>query len=179
MAENKSLFRQESIERMQSPEKTDEYIRVSTPRAWILVVSLLLAVTGVVVWGFIGSIPKTISVSGVMMEEYDGNVVCLLPIDVAGAYLVGHESHITLPDGRGINGTVSTVSKDPLSYEEVGGMTRSDWRLSAIWGAEDAAYKYAVGVAVSEEDRQLLADRELVSVSVVINDVRPIEYILN
>ena len=84
MAENNSLFRQESIERMQSPEKTDEYIRVSTPKAWILAVSLLLIVAGIVVWGFVGSIPKTVSISGVMMEEYNSYVVCLLPVDVAG-----------------------------------------------------------------------------------------------
>ena len=179
MAENKNLFRRESIERMQSPEKTDEYIRVSTPRAWILVVSLLLVVAGVVVWGFTGSITKTVSVSGVMAEEYGGDVLCLIPIDVAGEYLVGHESHITLPDGRGVRGTVHFVSKDPLSYEEVGQMTRSAWRLSAIWGAEDSAYQYAVGIAVDEESRQLITDRELVTVSVVLNDVRPIEYILN
>ncbi len=179
MAENKNLFRQESIERMQSPEKTDEYIRVSTPKAWILVISLLLVVTGVIVWGFTGSIPKTVSVSGVMVQEYDGDVLCLLPVDVAGQYLVGHESHITLPDGSGIKGTVDFISKDPLSYEEVGKMTSSDWRLRAVWGEENTVYKYAVGIKYDKNDAQKLADRELVTVSVVLSDIRPIEYILN
>ena len=179
MAENKNLFRQESIERMQSPEKTDEYIRVSTPKAWILVISLSLVVTGVIVWGFIGSIPKTVSVSGVMVQEYDGDVLCLLPVDVAGQYLLGHESHITLPDGSGIKGTVDFISKDPLSYEEVGKMTSSDWRLRSIWGEENAVYKYAVGIKYDKKDAQKLVDRELVTVSVVLSDIRPIEYILN
>ena len=179
MAENNSLFRQESIERMQSPEKTDEYIRVSTPKAWILAVSLLLIVAGIVVWGFVGSIPKTVSISGVMMEEYNSYVVCLLPVDVAGQYLVGHESNVTLPDGSSIQGTVAMVSKDPLSYEEISGMTRSDWRLSAIWGEQDVAYQYAVGIDCGKENKQLLSDRELVNVSVVLRDARPIEFIFN
>ncbi len=48
MAKKESLFRQESIDRMQSPEKTDEYIRVSTPRAWIFALALLLVAAGVI-----------------------------------------------------------------------------------------------------------------------------------
>lgn len=175
MAENKTLFRQESLDRMQSPEKTDEYIRVSSPKAWILVAALLLIAAGVLVWGFVGSIPKTISVSAVVMEEYNGDAVCLLPVGTAGQYLVGHEAFVTLPDGSGLPGTVTAVSEDPYSYEEVSSMARSNWRLRAIWGDAGEMYKYAVVVDCAA----LLPDRELVAVSVVLSDVKPIEYVLN
>jgi hypothetical protein len=175
MEEKKTIFRQESIDRMQSPEKIDEYIRVSTPRAWILAAALALIVVGVLVWGFVGSIPKTISASGVVMDEYDG-VVCLLPVGTAGQYLVGHESHVTLPDGSGISGKVVLVSKDPLSYEEASDRMRSDWRVQSIWGDSDDMYKYGV---VTDCGTTELPDRELVTVSVVLSDVRPITYILN
>jgi len=176
MAENKTLFRQESIDRMQSPEKTDEYIRVSTPRAWILAAALLLIAAGVLVWGFVGSIPKTVSVSGVVMGEYGGSVVCLLPAGTAGRYLTGHEAFVTLPDGSGLPGTVAGLSADPYSYEEISGMARSDWRLQAIWGAGEDMYKYAVVIDCGAAE---LPDRELVTVSVVLSDVKPIEYVLN
>lgn len=164
---------------MQSPEKIDEYIRVSTPKAWILVAALALIAAGVLVWGFVGSIPKTFTTDGVMKEEYGGRVVCLLPIDIAGQYLMGHEANITLPEGTSLPGTVASISDDPLSYEEVSGMIRSDWRLQAIWGKEDTLYQYVVEIDCGEENTQALSDRELLKVSVVLSDVRPIEYVMN
>lgn len=186
MEENK-LFRQESIDRMQSPEKVDEYIRVSTPSAWIPVVALLLIVAGILIWGFTGSIPKTVSVSGVLYHgtlagrTFDGEALCLLPVDVAGQYLTGHEARVTFSDGSGVSGTVMIVRSDPVSYEEVQGMARSDWRMQTLWGDTSDSYQYAVVVDYdrSAEASSRHGDRELVTVSVVLSDVKPISYVLN
>lgn len=43
-----SLFREESMEHVSSPEQLDQYLRVSSPRAWVAIVVLaLLIVAGV------------------------------------------------------------------------------------------------------------------------------------
>ena len=187
MAGSQSLFRQESIDRMQSPEKVDEYIRVSTPRAWILACALFLIVAGVLVWGFTGSIPKTVSVNGVlyrgelMDQTFEGEALCLLPVGVGGSYLIGHEAHITFADGAGISGTVADVAPDPLSFEEVQTMARSDWRMQMLWGETDEPYQYALVIDYDHSVRlsESHTDRELVTVSVVLSDVKPISFVFN
>ncbi len=187
MSENKTLFRKESIDRMQSPEKIDEYIRVSTPRVWILAAALSLIVAGVLIWGFVGSIPKTVSASGVIYNEtvenfvFDNQAVCLLPVGTAGQYLRGHEAKIMTADGRSFPGRVSAVREDPYSYEEIQAMARSDWRMQVLWGDTQDLYKYAVVVDFDPDvrNRMNVNDRELVTVTIVLSDVRPIQYVLN
>ena len=181
MATQQQLFRREALDRMESPEKVDEYIRVSTPAAWMLASALALVVVGVLVWGFTGSIAKTVSARGVIFEGADNDVVCLLPVNVAGPYLVGHEARITLGDGRSFSGTVKSVAEDPWTYEEVQEMARSNWRLNTLWGDTDALYQYALRIGYEGDTANAYGPdaRELVSVEVVTSDVRPIQYVLN
>ena len=187
MEEKKTLFRQESIDRMQSPEKIDEYIRVSTPSAWILALALALIVAGVLVWGFTGSIPKTVTVQGVIYQgEYDGKyydrtAICLLPVSISGQYLVGHEARITPANGRSFTGRVAEVLDDPFSYEEIQALARSDWRLQVLWGDTEEQYQYLVVIDYDDAIKEAMqfSDRELVTVSVVLSDVKPIAYVLN
>lgn len=181
MATQKQLFRREALDRMESPEKVDEYVRVSTPRAWMLVCALTLVVIGVLVWGFTGSIAKTVSTQGVIFEEYDNDIICLLPVEVAGPFLVGHDAHITLPDGQAFSGTVKGVQEDPWTYEEVQEMARSDWRLNIMWGDTDALYQYPLRISYEGDAQNAygLDTRKLVTVQIVTSDVRPIQYVLN
>ena len=62
MEKKKSIFRQESLDRVESPEQLDQYIRVSTPSAWIMVSALLIASASLLIWSFTGSLPQTITV---------------------------------------------------------------------------------------------------------------------
>ena len=181
MAESKLLFRQESIDRMQSPEKTDDMIRVSTPKAWILAAALLLIVAGVLVWGFTGSIPKTVTANGVIYEKENNDAVCLLPVNISGQFLVGHEARITLADGRSIPGTVAAVTEDPYTYEEISELARSNWRLQTLWGDSEEMFQYGVTVGYEGdmENSYKLNPRDLVTVSVVLSDVKPIAYVFN
>ncbi|MBR3224316.1 MAG: hypothetical protein IKF78_03245 [Atopobiaceae bacterium] len=181
MATNKQLFTQESLERMQSPEKVDEYIRVSRPSVWVLVAALVLIVCGALVWGFTGSIAKTQSTKGVMYEEDANHILCLLPLEVGGQYLVGHEANIALASGQSIQGTVIAVGEDPMSFEEVQKQTRSDWRFQTLWGDTQDLYQYAITIGYEGDAQNAygLQPRELVDVSVVLTDVAPITYVLN
>lgn len=44
--EEKSLFRRESLDRISSPEKTDNYVRLPNPPAWLPAAALALVVLG-------------------------------------------------------------------------------------------------------------------------------------
>ena len=54
--DNNSIFRQKSLDKVSSPEKLDDYIRVTTPSVWIVLIAIVLLLAGAVVWGIFGEI---------------------------------------------------------------------------------------------------------------------------
>ncbi len=50
------LFRQKSIDKVSSPEKLDDYIKVTTPSVWIALMAMILLLVGAIVWGFFGEL---------------------------------------------------------------------------------------------------------------------------
>lgn len=74
--EKKQLFRQKSIESIQSPESLNEYLKVTSPGVWILLAAVVVLLIGVVVWGFLGRIEAKTTVAVVSDDE---GVYCLVP----------------------------------------------------------------------------------------------------
>ena len=50
------IFRQKSIDKVSSPEKLDDYIKVTTPSVWITLAAILILLIGTIVWGFFGKL---------------------------------------------------------------------------------------------------------------------------
>ena len=56
--EKASLFRKASMERIQSPEQLNDYLRVTNPTVWVLLAAVIVLLAGMLVWGsftYIGS----------------------------------------------------------------------------------------------------------------------------
>jgi hypothetical protein len=65
--EHPSLYRKKSIDRIQSPEQLNDYLRVTNPAVWVLMTAVIVLLVGTLIWGsstYIGS-----SVSGVARVE--------------------------------------------------------------------------------------------------------------
>ena len=60
---NENIFRQKSIDKVKSPETLDDYIRVSNPGVWLVLVSVIVLLAGACVWGFFGHIDRTVDVT--------------------------------------------------------------------------------------------------------------------
>lgn len=54
--ENTTIFRQKSIDRISSPEQLNDYIKVSSPSAWVVLTAIIILLIGVLVWGMFGTI---------------------------------------------------------------------------------------------------------------------------
>ena len=50
------IFRKKSIDKVSSPEKLDDYIRVTTPSVWITLAAIVILLVGAIVWGFFGEL---------------------------------------------------------------------------------------------------------------------------
>lgn len=62
-----NLFREKSIERVSSPEKLDDYIKVVSPGIWILLAAIIVLLLGILVWANVGTIPMTDASGAVQM----------------------------------------------------------------------------------------------------------------
>ena len=69
------LFRKEAMEQLTSPEKLDDYIRVSTPSIWLLLGAILIFLAGILVWGTFGHLD--VSVDGTAIIQ-NGELSCYI-----------------------------------------------------------------------------------------------------
>lgn len=56
---DKSIFREKSIERVTSPEELNDYMKVTTPKVWIVLIAVLIFLIGALTWAFGGSVTVT------------------------------------------------------------------------------------------------------------------------
>ena len=68
---NNSIFRQKSIDKISSPEKLDDYIKVTTPSVWVTLIAIVLLLAGAVVWSIFGE---------VVIHNEDGTIETVAPI---------------------------------------------------------------------------------------------------
>ena len=54
-----NLFREKSIERVSSPEKLDDYIKVVSPGVWIVLSAIIVLLLGILAWVNVGMVPMT------------------------------------------------------------------------------------------------------------------------
>ena len=56
---NKGIFRAKNVERVTSPEELNDYMKVTTPKVWIVLIAALVFLAGALIWSFFGSVTVT------------------------------------------------------------------------------------------------------------------------
>ncbi len=173
--EKRSIFTRESLDHVTSPEKLDDYIRIAGTGIWILVAALLITVVAVFFWGFTGSLPKSVSVNGLVDPDNENCVISLIDAsEYSGDDLEGKEAVITLPDSNRVDGTVADVSVYPLSEDELMEMLGNDWTSSRLITSD---YSYVLLIQ-PEEDLSELANK-ILDVSIITDEVKPISFLFS
>ncbi len=54
--EEKSIFRKKSLDRVTSPEQLDDYIKVTTPSVWLILIATIILIFGALFWAVFGRI---------------------------------------------------------------------------------------------------------------------------
>ena len=60
------IFRKKSIDKINSPENLNDYIRVTNPGVWLILAAVIALLIGACVWGFFGHIDTTADASAVL-----------------------------------------------------------------------------------------------------------------
>ena len=172
--DKKSIFRQESLDSVASPEKLNNYIKVSNPSIWLVILALFLLVAGVLVWGTTGTLPKTMSVNGVVTNSQ--TVTCYIGTSNMDTDILGCQAKIYPPQNRNedLIGTVTDVSPNPLSAEEVAKLLKSDWMINNL--VKD---KYVYLVTITLAEATSVTENTLTEVTLITSEVKPMDFIFN
>lgn len=54
--EQNTLFRKESLDRIQSPEQLKDYLKVTNPGIWVVLVAVIVLILGLFVWSTVGKL---------------------------------------------------------------------------------------------------------------------------
>lgn len=116
-----SLFREKSIELVESPESLNDYLRVTSPGVWLVLAAVILILVGVVVWGILGRIETSVDVAVV---SDGGSCVAFMPYDAIAsldgdaAVTVDGTSYALIPDA---DSRVTVITADTNPYIRVAG----------------------------------------------------------
>ncbi len=59
-----NIFRKSSMDRISSPEKLDDYLKVTTPSLWFVLTAVILLLLGAFVWSSVGELEATEKIQG-------------------------------------------------------------------------------------------------------------------
>ena len=67
------FFRQSALEKLSTPEKLDQLIQITSPRSWLSLLTIALALFTAIGWGFTGRVKTKLNATGVLLggEVYD------------------------------------------------------------------------------------------------------------
>ncbi len=135
MEENKqTVFREKTLERISSPEQLTDYLRVTGPGIWVILISVILLLGGIFAWSMVGTLETKADVK-VVVTDHTAQVFPLgsekltegSPLRVSGQeYMIAladtdeygrsvGTAAVDLPNGT-YDGTVVTESIHPISF---------------------------------------------------------------
>ncbi len=95
MSETKTkLFREKSLEAVESPESLNDYLRVTSPAVWLILAAVICLLLGAILWGVFGHIRTTAAVA---VQVKEGKAVCYVPYNQADGVMA--QGKVTL-EGR-------------------------------------------------------------------------------
>ena len=63
-----AVFRKKSLDRVNSPEQLNEYIRVANPGVWVILAAVIVLLVGVCVWGVLGHLDTVLPAAAIAKD---------------------------------------------------------------------------------------------------------------
>lgn len=144
---NNNVFRQKSINKINSPESLNDYVKVTNPSVWIILAGVLILIIGALVFGMVGKVDTKVNA---VAEVNNGTITVY--VDEADAK--------SIETGMAVNigGTVCEITNIPdrpvkaMDVDEyvlhVGNMDYSQWVYPVVVGGTCNDGVYAASVTV-------------------------------
>ena len=161
--------------RPQSAEKLNEYIRIGSPGIVALVAALAVVLIAVLYWGFTGKLHETTSFTGIVDITQSGDVLIFVNADeFEGTQLTGKQASVKMGDRSKSDGYVSSSSASAFTEDEIAG--KYDFSFWEMNNLVSGVYSYVVEIDAERD----LSDYQgqLAEVSVIMNEVSPISFLM-
>ncbi len=114
------------MEQLTSPEKLDEYIRVSTPSIWILLGAMFVFLAGVFVWGIFGHLDTLATGTAVVRN---GESTCYVGAEDISSIKPGMKITINKEDSEisEISEKPRILTQDDAEILQAGEFTEGEW----------------------------------------------------
>ena len=142
-----SIFRQKNIDKINSPESLNDYVKVTNPSVWIILVGVLLIIVGALVFGTIGKVDTNVNAAAEVK-----NKAATVYIDEAAIDSVKVGMKVTI---EGVEYTITDIADRPVKFTEVdeyvlhkGNMEYSQWvfPVSVDGAPADGVYSATITV---------------------------------
>ncbi len=70
MAKTNELFRKTAIDNVRTPEQLNDYIKVTTSGAWLVLAAVTVLLAALLFWGFFGQVQVIREVEGQTVAEW-------------------------------------------------------------------------------------------------------------
>ena len=179
-----------------SQEELNEYIRVTSPGTIVMIVSLLILLAALIIWGFVGTLPVTETVTGLVTDAsmYDGNdrISAVLPGNGDGEVRIlcfvdasryngqavkefDDRVRLKMPDQNAFSGTIETRLMEPLSREEAKSLLFDNgWALDKCINED---YSWLVVIRPDKDISKYVLT--LTEVTFVTEEVPPIRFLMS
>ena len=153
-----SIFRQQSLNRVSSPEELDQYLQVTGPGVWMTLAIIIVLLIGVFSWMIFGELDTTVPVAVIAQ---DGQAVCLIPVD---------QTESLRSDSVIVGETAYTISDAGYSVQLVSSEMDVNLRLAGQLAEGTRVQPMAVDATLADG---------IYAGEIVVETVNPIKFIIN
>jgi len=105
------VFRQKNIDRINSPESLNEYVKVTNPSVWIILIGVVIFIIGALVFGITGKIDTNVNTAVLV-----SNGVITAYVEEENIEKLGTEDTLRID---GITYSIKSVADRPVKSSEV------------------------------------------------------------
>ena len=117
MAESgNALFRQKTIDKMSSPDELTDYLKVTSPSVWAVLVAVVVLLAGLIAWACVGTLPTKADASVVVQGG-------AASVRVADSHDIAEGMQLTIdskePQERAIESVTTDEQGKPVGHANV------------------------------------------------------------
>lgn len=146
-----TIFRQKSVDRVSSPEQLDNYLKVTSPSVWLVLVGIIIILVAAIVWSTYGKL-NTYTPVGCVVES--NNVYCYVKEEDSSK--ISKDMNIEFPD-KGIEVSIDQIDyagvniPDSYAYlQHLVGVTSNDYVIAIYGHCDDMDSGYYPGRIMTE-----------------------------
>lgn len=147
---DETVFREKSIERLSSPDRLNDYVKLADPGVWFILAAIVMILTGACIFGVFGHLDSTVPGVGIVSG---GKMVCLVKKEYGSRFGDNMKAKI---DGREYAASLRsdkpvTIGDSTDSYAlYLGNMQPREWVYEIDVGGDFADGNYEADLVTDE-----------------------------